>query len=81
MPSIPTECTIDALPRNGYITRTYFSIPMPLSVGDTIENSRRVEYKCEYGYRLQGNATRECVDGKWTPEAPTCEPKGACHIN
>lgn len=75
-PTVSTGCKIDVLPRNGSISKTFFSIPMPLSVGYTVKNDDHVEYQCEDGYKLQGNATRECIDSKWTAEAPTCEPKG-----
>ena len=32
----------------------------------------KLYYNCNFGYELEGNNTRTCVDGKWKPSAPLC---------
>lgn len=77
-PIVPTVCTIDALPSNGYINSS--ANPRVYSVGDTVKHGETIGYLCQHGYKLQGNAKRECADGEWTSEAPVCEPKGAYRL-
>ena len=33
----------------------------------------KATYSCNSGYTLKGNQNRNCVNGEWTGQEPTCE--------
>ncbi|KAJ3584915.1 hypothetical protein NHX12_013638 [Muraenolepis orangiensis] len=59
----PAECETPAAPERGW-----------LNVSDTSRGSL-VTYSCGPGYRLHGEAVRQCVSGRlWTGDPPECRP-------